>query len=823
MPHQLLCAYPREPDRYDELLTRDGGVRPHWRTLWNTLVAARPSEMRARLRSVARQIHDNGVTYNVYADPKGAVRPWDLDLLPLVIEPGEWAGIAAGVAQRARLLDRLLADLYGPQHVLADGSLPPALVFGHEGWLPACRDLRPRGDRWLYSYAADLARSPDGRWWVLNDRTQAPSGMGYALENRLVVSRQFPHAFRDARVQHLAEFFRLLRDGLSQHAVADEGPARIVLLTPGPWNETYFEHAYLAHYLGFPLVEGQDLAVREGRVYLKTLQGLQRVHAILRRLDDDYADPLELRGDSALGVAGLLESARRGEVVIANALGSGLLEGGALFGYLPRLAERLLGEPLALPSVATWWCGEPAALEDALANLDHVVVKPAFPRDRGEPIFGHDLDAAARIDLTARLRANPQQFLAQELVHLARAPVWDRHHPRRLRARVVGLRVFVCHGPDGYVVMPGGLTRVAGDADARVLSMQRGGASKDTWVPAIGQVSRTSLLRETIGPADIVRSGANLSSRIVENLYWFGRYAERCDSTARLLRVALGRLLEGTALEADADPLRGLLGEPQLASAEIPPGAPWERALVAGMLDGTQPASLLSCVGQLARVAFHLRERLSLDHLRALNRIEDRLKAAHASLPLEAAFSLLDGTVQDCTTLAGFVMDGMTRDQGWRFLSMGRRIERVHFLSRALRHAATTPSDAGLEWLLELADSIITYRSRYMVRPQRLPVFDLLLLEPANPRSVLFQLRGVDDFLRRTGPQAAGAADELLRPLLHTLAGLELASLVHGDAGAMRLATLLTGIGHAACQLSERLTEHYFSHVSEQAQASVSM
>jgi uncharacterized circularly permuted ATP-grasp superfamily protein len=365
-------------------------------------------------------------------------------------------------------------------------------------------------------YAADLARSPDGRWWVVADRTQTPAGAGYALENRLVISRLFPELFRDLKVRHLASFFATLRDSLALWAPRDDDAPLTVLLTPGPFNETYFEHAYLARYLGFPLVEGSDLTVRDGCVWLKTLSGLQRVHAILRRLDDDHCDPLELRGDSALGIAGLTDAMRRGKVLVANALGSGLIESGMLLQYLPRLAELLLGEPLKLPSVATWWCGEPSALEAAIARLGELVIKPAFPQSPFEPIFGAVLTRLGREVLVAHMRARPHEYMAQELVRPSQAPVWDHHHPRRMLAGAIGLRVFACASPNGYVVMPGGLTRVAAGADARVVSMQRGGASKDSWVLSPAPVSTFSLLHRGVGPQELVRSGATRSSRVVE-------------------------------------------------------------------------------------------------------------------------------------------------------------------------------------------------------------------------------------------------------------------------------------------------------------------
>jgi uncharacterized circularly permuted ATP-grasp superfamily protein len=405
MPQSLLSSYQKKNDRFDEMLAEDGCVRPSWQPFLAHLAAATPEQMRHRLDYVRRRILENGVTYNVYADPQGADRPWELDPLPLILSPGEWQELAGAVTQRARLLNAVLKDLYGPQTLITDGSLPAALVFGHNNFLWPCQGIRPPGDTYLHLYAADLARSPDGRWWVIADRTQAPSGAGYALENRTIVGRVFPEQFRDLHVQHLASFFRQLQDSLAHWAPRTGEAPLIVLLTPGPYNETYFEHAYLARYLGFPLVEGQDLTVRGDCVYLRTLSGLRRVHALLRRLDDDYCDPLELRGDSALGIPGLLQAVRAGNVLVANALGSGLIESAALPGFLPGACRKLLGEPLAMPSVATWWCGERAALAFTIEHLDELVIKGSYPSQRFDPVFGNELHGSKREEMIARLRA----------------------------------------------------------------------------------------------------------------------------------------------------------------------------------------------------------------------------------------------------------------------------------------------------------------------------------------------------------------------------------------------------------------------------------
>lgn len=810
----LLGDYARAPVRFDEMLGPGDQPRPHWAALIELLARAEPERFRERTATIEREIRDSGLTYNIYADPEGQTRPWSLDGLPMVIPAHEWAQIEAGVAQRARLMNALLADFYGPQTLLADGSIPPALVLGHGAFQRAARGAELPGGVALFSYAVDLARAPNGQWWAIADRTQAPSGAGYSVENRLIVSRVFPRLFRDLHTQRIAGFFATLRDSLRRLAPQGDGAHLTVLLTPGPFNETYSEHSLLSRYLGFTLVEGHDLLVRNGKVWLKTVDGLRRVHAIVRRQDDDFCDPLELRSDSALGVAGLVDCARRGTVFIANAIGSGVLESGALMGFFPRLSERLLGEPLQMPSVATWWLGEPAALADALPRLHELVFKPVDRRGSSSPIFGADLDAAQARVLAATLRRNPADWFAQELVQLAQAPVNDPAHPGQLAARSVGLRVFAVASRDGYSVMPGGLTRVAPDYDARIISMQRGGASKDTWVLSAAPVNASlTLLQSTVGAADLVRSNLiTLSSRAAENLFWFGRYCERAEDSARLLRVALPRLLVDDDDRTAQAPLLafartlGLIAQTGQSGQSGQSDAA-ESTLLDAVFDAERLGALPGSLQQVQRLAFSLRERLSTDHWRTINRLLlDPGFDGFRDLP--QAIALLDRTVSALVTLSGFTLDGMTHDTGWRFLSLGRRIERLRAVCGALATAVREGRSAGLDWLLEFCDSTITYRSRYMGQPEWLPVLDLLIRDDTNPRSVLFQLKGLDQVIAHIDRAIGGAvADFLPEPLTH-LAGYDDPAALEPDAA---LADWLDSVSKGAALLSERLSMRFFT------------
>src|SRR5580693_3341084 len=435
----LSTGYPQTAGVYDEMSAALGVLRPHWDTFINSLSALGGQELARRWQTARRRIRENGVTYNVYGDPLGMDRPWTLDAIPLLISPPEWRVLEAGLIQRARLLNLILADLYGPQQLLRGGLIPPALVFANPGFWRPCHGLRVPGDTYLHLLAVDLARGPDGDWWVISDRTQAPSGAGYSLENRIVMAQSFPDLFREFRVKRLASFFRSFRETLLRLSPVARDNPRVVLLTPGPLNETYFEHSYLARYLGFTLVQGGDLTVRDSRVYLKTLEGLKQVDVILRRVDDSFCDPIELRSDSYLGVSGLVEAVRAGNVAVANALGSGLIETSAFMPFFPGLSRRMLGEDLKLPTAATWWCGQPKALQYVLDNLDFLVLKPAFPSKGMEPVFGGKLATEERSRLIARIQESPHEFAGQELLNLSAAPVWSEEFglsPRRVVLRV---------------------------------------------------------------------------------------------------------------------------------------------------------------------------------------------------------------------------------------------------------------------------------------------------------------------------------------------------------------------------------------------------
>ena len=803
----------------------DEALNPHWSPFFAALDDLGPAEIAHRWWDAQHLIRENGVTYNVYGDPRGTSRPWQLDPIPLLISSAEAGQLEAGLVQRARLLELILADLYGRQSLFRDGLLPAALVYPNPGFLRPCHGIKMPGGRFLHLYAANLGRGHDGQWRVLGDRTQAPSGAGYALENRIVMTRTLPEAFRDCRVQRLASFFQAFRETLRSLAPRNKDNPRVVLLTPGPYNETYFEHAYLARYLGYTLVEGGDLTVRDNRVFLKVLGGLQPVDVIFRRLDDDFCDPLELRPDSFLGLPGLTHAVRSGNVAVANALGTGVLETPALLAYLPRLCRALLGEDLRLESVPTWWCGDPEGLKYALEHLDNVVVKPAFPAARMEPVFPRELDVEHRNALAEKIRAKPNDFVVQNRLELSTTPVL---HSGRLVPRKMVLRTYLAADRDGFAFMPGGLTRVSAKADEMVVSMQRGGGSKDTWVLADSTVNDFSLLPAGGFQVQLTRGGGDLPSRAADNLFWLGRYAERADGVARLLRCIAARQAERSGPE-EATELPALLRALALRSQQNPTTKAVHDPLVEvlpAVFDLNHPSSLASNARALRRVASIVRDLISIDMWRVLNNLADFPTDPIATYGEDGAstadvLDLLNRTVITLAAFGGLALESMTRAEGWRFLDMGRKLERslqmVALLKGTLVHAIPQEGPV-LDAVLEAADSGMTYRRRYLGSLRAEAVLDLLVFDETNPRSLASQLVGLEDDVNHLPRPSRGAGrSPEQRQALAVLNAVRLAeaeklALLH-DGVRPALGELLDAIWLMLPALSDAITLQYLSHL----------
>jgi len=790
---------------FDEMVGPDGSVRPHWRDVAGFFARLGPEEITRRWNQARKILHDNGAAYNVQS--QGVLRPWELNPVPLRLPGAEWQVVSRAVRQRARLLNCILDDLYGDQTLLADRLLPSALVLGNASYLRPCRGHPVKNGVRLAVYAADIARAPNGSWWIVSDRTQAPSGMGYTLENRMVLSRVFPNIFRETRIARLGGFFERFRTALAALSPRPGLEPNAVLLTPGSLNETFFEQAYLARHLGCPLVQGQDLVVREGRVFIKTLEGLRQVDVVLRRVDEDYCDPLELRADSLLGVPGLLNAVRAGTVTLANALGSGLVQCAALNAFLPGLCRKIFGEELLMPSVATWWCGEEAALRYVVENLHGLVLKDAFDYPGSRP--DRNLSTG---DLRKAILARPHYFAAQEFVRLSQCPDFV---DGRLDARSIVLRVFAVRTGGDYELMPGGLTRVAEEESSYGALMLQAGGSKDTWVDIEEEFSIHAGSPLAI---ELQRSHLHLTSRVADNLFWLGRYADRAEFTARIVRCALENYSEecGWVEQADIMPLLDTLHHfGQFFAARS--GEPLDQTLSRQMADRSCSGSLVSILLNLRGLAAAARDQISNDAWRILNILSEDIAFPDNLSASEAALHL-NNVILALSAFQGLFNEIMPHGHAWRFVDLGRRIERGTYLARLVAeilHEEPEPRLGRYELLLKTLDALVTYRQKH-ASLRAASVIDLVLCDESNPRSLAAQLASSMQHLRllpRESTDSYRLPEE--RRLLKGLSDVRLLDTAEAidPLGRAQALQTLAQVEQLLTDCSELITLRFFTHL----------
>lgn len=818
---------------YDEKAGQEPKAQPHWERFMGAVAALGSEQLEQRRREAQRLLRENGVTYNVYGDSHKLTRPWRLDPVPLLISSEEWGLIEAGLKQRAALLDLVLNDIYGKQSLLKKGLLPRELVLAHDGFLHACVGSLPNRKRQLTVYSANLARGHNGRMWVLNDRSQAPSGLGYALENRSAMTRILPDIFRESQVHRLSGFFKALRKGLAELAPHNKEDPRIVILTPGSLNETYFEHAYLASYLGFSLVQGDDLTVRDGRVWLKSLDGLQPIDVILRRVDDSFCDPLELRSASRLGVAGLLEAVRRNNVAVANPLGSSVLENSGLLAFLPRLSRYFLSQELMLPSVATWWCGHRHERDFVLQNLERLIIKPINRTSGNHAVFGGLLSTKEKELLRAALIAKPHCYVGQEPVSFSTVPAFiDRH----IEPRFAVLRSFVAASGDGYHVMPGGLTRVARQQDDFIVSNQAGGISKDTWVLADEPDKQVSLW--SLPGRDMVLSAVTepLTSRAADNLFWVGRHLERIKAATRLMRMILVKLSEDQELKdpLDSQCLNVLLRAMTQVTGTYPGFIRGnasmlkepQNELLALAKNVHRAGTLAASIQAFFQTAFSIRDVWSQDTWRCVDNIQRRWqqRVVNSDCDLEQLQKQLNDLITNFVAFIGLTTESMTREAGWLMLDSGRRLEDALALVSLLRATLVQRHETALqnqllEAVLISTDSLSIYRRRYRSFIQLPMVLELLLIDETHPRSLAYQLHQLSTHIsalpRERGKGQLSEEERLILRAYTDLRLLKVLELVKVDDSAgvySELESVLSAMTELLWQLYDVIAQAYFSH-----------
>jgi uncharacterized circularly permuted ATP-grasp superfamily protein/uncharacterized alpha-E superfamily protein len=725
-----ILGYAALPGVADEMLDAEGRIKPVWRNLISHLSRMSEGELHERFARADRYLRDAGVFYRTYgAQGTGRTngeRSWPISHVPVMIDGDEWEAVSKGLVQRADLLEALIADIYGDNKLVQEGILPAQLVAANPEFLRPLVGVKPVGGHYLHFCSFEVGRGPDGNWWVLADRTQAPSGAGFALENRVATTRALSDIYAESNVHRLASFFGAFRDALQAHKQYPED--RIAVLSPGPANETYFEHAYIARYLGFMLLEGEDLTVVNNRVMVRTVAGLKPVGVLWRRLDASYADPLELDQNSHIGTPGMVQALRAGSLTLVNALGSGILETRALLAFMPTICHRLIGEDLLMPSIATWWCGQKSEREHVAANIERMVIGPAYSRlpffdDNGQSVLGSSLRQTARETIGDWLSSEGSKLVGQEVVTLSTTPAWI---DGKLVPRPMSLRVFAARTENGWQIMPGGFARIGSGDDVAAIAMQAGGAAADVWI-----VSNKPVAKPTLLPPEesfIRNMPGSLPSRAADNLYWLGRYIERAEGALRILRAWHLRYAES------ADPDAPLLADVA-------------RYLKNVDIDMTQavPEPLLSSIDSAIHSASNIRDRFSPDGWLALNDLSKTARRFHEAVQSgDDAAHAMTVLLRKLAGFAGLVHENMYRFTGWRFLAIGRHLERGLHMTRLLGHMSGPDApDGSLDMLLEIGDSVMTHRRRYNVNTARLTVADLLGLDPLNPRSILYQLNEI--------------------------------------------------------------------------------
>jgi uncharacterized circularly permuted ATP-grasp superfamily protein/uncharacterized alpha-E superfamily protein len=827
-------SYATELGHYNEICTIAGELPPHWQTLMQTLEKLGDKRLRRRRRDAQRLLRENGATHNDF-DPVDTQRSWQFDPVPLILGSEEWGHIEAGLVQRAELLNLVLADIYGQRKLIEAGLLPPQLIYTHRGFLRPCVGMLPSDARYLNVYSANLARANDGRFWVVEDRTQPPFGAGYALENRIVMARSFPRLFQDFQVHRLAMYFRALRQSLSQLARHNKAEPRIVVLTPGPEHHNFFEHAYFASYLGYPLVQGGDLVVRDSCVWLKSVGGLRQVDVILRRLDDELCDPLELRGDSAFGVPGLLEAIRRGNVATANSIGSSVLENPALQAFLPGLCRYFLGEELLLPSVATWWCGQPRERDFVLANLDKLVIKPIYSMPGLPEMIPGQLSRQQLSVRRERILANPHLFVGQELASISTIPsfVTDKIEPRHSI-----LSTFLTAQDRTYVVMPGGLTRISANQSSLLYPKQGERFSKDTWVLTREPDKQVNLwvhaqpdqlIKPLLGP---------LPSRAAENLFWAGRYAERTEATSRLLGSILTKLRDAHEFRDPDD--RRSLNQLLLAVTHVTstyPGFVAEGSaekladpraeLLSLATDGGRPGTLRSSLRRLGQSAYAVRDMLPGDAWRVVDNMQQNWnpKVSINQIGSGRLHDSVNQLILQLSAFSGLTHENMSRETAWLVLNIGRRLERALNLIELLRATLVPcyePSTEAqmMETVLATSNSLIVYRRRYRSFMQLSTILELLLMDGNYPRALAYQLNQlqvhIGDLPRELPNERPHKDEQLISAAVTELLSTDhkqLTLLSSSDRSYPLLDKLLDSQQNRLELLLEAFTELYFSPV----------
>jgi uncharacterized circularly permuted ATP-grasp superfamily protein/uncharacterized alpha-E superfamily protein len=826
----LLESYTNGLNSYDEVLDSNGTVKPHWKALFSTLEKLGIEELNNRNQEIISKLRENGVTYNVYGTPDGLNRPWQLDPIPFLIEQSEWNTIAKGLQQRATVLDLMLKDLYGPRNLVRDGIIPAELVFDNTGFFRPCIDIKLPSAHQLTLFAADMARGPDGQMWVVDNRTQAPSGSGYTLENRVVMSKLLPELASGMYVSKLSPYFNSVQNTVLRLSDKSKDAPNIVYLTPGPNNEAYFEHAYLASYLGYTLAQGDDLLVRNCCVWLKSIDGLQKVDVIIRRIDDDWCDPLELREESQLGVPGLLQAIRMGNVQVLNAPGTSVLENHAFLAFMGNICQYFLNEKLIMPSVATWWCGHAKELSYVLDNLDQLIIKKANRKSKFRSIYGRLLTASEKEDVKRMVSLAPHEFIAQQEVSLSTTPSLIDGH---IEPRYAVLRAFMVADENGYYVMQGGLTRSSADKDRFVISNQYGGLSKDTWI--VSDKTEDAQERVLLSTPAAVNKHVSLPSRSAENLFWVGRYCERTMAIIKFMNITINvlNLDRNFGGSAKQEHIKVLLQSLTHLSATYPGflndeddrfSDPYTEII--DMISNTGRAGSVSAnIGAFLNAVGAVRNQWDTEIWRIVDLIDNGFHEIRnaSSMNSNNIQKTLDGLFNNMFTFLGVIAESMPRDNSFLLLETGKLIERI--LSRVsviqsnfgVRNATAVENEL-IEATLINHHLLVNYRQIYKSHLSVEAMLDMVLLEKRLPYSLAYMLdelrKNLSKLPSKTRGERLNEAEKNVLKASTLIKLADVAELSKSNAAWERedLFILLSEVSRLISSVSTTLTNMYFSH-----------
>ena len=828
----------------DELFSINDEVKPYWNKLFTAFDAMGVSGLTARQKDIDWLLSENGVTYNVYNDPQGMRRPWNLNVVPFVVHQNEWDQVSLGLKQRAEILNLVLKDVYGEGKLIKEGIIPYEVIYGHRGFLRQCAGIVPNTEKYLSIYAADLCRGTDGRLWVVNDRTEAPSGMGYALENRSTINRILPGMFAEMKVKRHSKFFQDFNQMLIDSAPGKKEVPNIVVMTPGSLNETYFEHAYMASFLGYPLVQGNDLVVRDGFVWMKSLEGLKQIDVILRRVDDVFTDPLELREDSHLGVAGLLDVVRRKNVSVINPIGSGVIENPGLIPFMPAIAKYFLNEELILPQIASWWCGQENEKNYVLENLSKLVVKRIDRTNRESIYFGEFLNPEELEALKKAIQERPYRFVAQERINFSTAPNFCDNHA--LEPRNIVARAFCTALKKDYSVMQGGLVRVSPSADTIQVSNQRGGTSKDFWVMQDTRVKQEPN-RQWQKRAPVAISGLNdLPSLTAENLYWAGRYVGRTLVTARFIRVIMRQmvLVQNRNEQPNSEKLR-LLFKAVTHLTDTYPGFTQKaengthamddpmQEMLSIILDKNKIGSLAHTIQMFNNSYYSIRNLWSSDMWRVFENIQKIWNAfvEGKDHSVNRILKVLNKLITRLIAFMGLIEESIMVQQGLLLYFIGLQMEQSTLTITKCRALLSIKYEEHveydlLEYLLTSHESLNIYRYSYRSHIRLEHVLDLILLDIDYSRSLTFMVNRLQkDIARLPNSEQNHQLTKYQKLIFKAFSKLRLAESTklaktksHKDFRREELETLLKQVSELLSRSSQSISNTYFNHTDRQKQ-----